>query len=158
MAVYTHFSGMPAVVHAVIAEAFARLDAHLASQLIRLDGTDPIAELRAIALAYRDNALANPHLYAVMFGGPAAVGMELTADDLAVARGSLRTVVEAAGRARDRGLLIDIDEWELARRFWAAGHGAILLELGGYLGPPPQAERTYVALTETVLTGLRRSR
>ena len=150
---------MPAVVHAVIAEAFARLDEHLAAQLSGLDeGADPIEELRRIAVAYRTNALANPHLYAVMFGGPDAVGMELTADDLAAARGSLRTVADAAARARDRGLLVEIDEWELARRFWAAAHGAILLELGGYLGAPAQALHTYVALTDAVVEGHRRSR
>ena len=67
-------------------------------------------------------------------------------------------MAEAAARARDRGLLVEVDEWELARRFWAAGHGAILLELGGYLGGPGQAEHTYVALTDAVLAGHRPSR
>lgn len=162
MAVYTHFGSMPAVVHAVIAEAFSRLDEHLARHLDALDGADapdgadgdPLRELRAIGLAYHDNALANPHLYRVMFGGPAALGTELTEEDLAQARSSLRTVADAAARARDAGHLVDLDKWELARRIWAAGHGAVLLELGGYLGDAESARQTYVAVTDAVLAGL----
>lgn len=168
MAVYTHFGSMPAVVHAVIAEAFSRLDEHLARHLDALDGADapdgadgadgagvdPLRELRAIGLAYHDNALANPHLYRVMFGGPAALGTELTEEDLAQARSSLRTVADAAARARDAGHLVDLDKWELARRIWAAGHGAVLLELGGYLGDAAAARRTFVAVTDAVLAGL----
>lgn len=163
MAVYTHFGSMPAVVHAVIAEAFSRLDEHLARHLDALgdgadapegDDGDPLRELRAIGLAYHDNALANPHLYRVMFGGPAALGTELTEEDLAQARSSLRTVADAAARARDAGHLVDLDKWELARRIWAAGHGAVLLELGGYLGDAAAARRTFVAVTDAVLAGL----
>lgn len=166
MAVYTHFGSMPAVVHAVIAEAFSRLDEHLARHLDALgdgadgadapegDDGDPLRELRAIGLAYHDNALANPHLYRVMFGGPAALGTELTEEDLAQARSSLRTVADAAARARDAGHLVDLEKWELARRIWAAGHGAVLLELGGYLGDAAAARRTFVAVTDAVLAGL----
>lgn len=159
MAVYTHFGSMPAVVHAVIAEAFARLDDHLARCLADLpaqpaDSDDPFRDLRAMALAYRDNALANPHLYAVMFGGPQAIGMELTDEHLANAESSLRTVADATARARDAGQLIDLDKWELARRLWAAAHGAVLLELGGYLGNPMRARETFVAVTDAVLAGM----
>ncbi|MDV3220683.1 TetR/AcrR family transcriptional regulator [Intrasporangium sp.] len=159
MAVYTHFGSMPAVINAVIAEAFARLDTHLARRLADLDPEsvdhgDPFRELHAIALAYRDNALANPHLYVVMFGGPQAIGTALTDTDFARARASLRTVAEAAARARDAGHLVDVDEWELARRLWAAGHGAVLLELGGYLGARESARETYVAVIDAVLAGL----
>ena len=159
MAVYTHFGSMPAVVHAVIAEAFARLDDHLARCLADLpaepaDSDDPFRDLRAMALAYRDNALANPHLYAVMFGGPQAIGTELTDEDLANAESSLRTVADATARARDAGQLVDLDKWELARRLWAAAHGAVLLELGGYLGNPMRAREIFVAVTDAVLAGM----
>jgi hypothetical protein len=89
-----------------------------------------------------------------MFGGPQAVGMELTDEDFARARSSLRTVADAAARARDAGHLVDLDKWELARRVWAAGHGTVLLELGGYLGGPASARQTFAAVTDAVLAGL----
>lgn len=155
MAVYTHFSGMPAVVHAVIAEAFARLDEHMAAALARTDD-DPIAQLHALAHAYRDNALANPHLYAAMFGGEQALGQPLTREDYRVALHSLRTVAETAARARDTGRFVDLDEWEIARRLNAVVHGAVSLELGGYLGPRRAAEATFTGLVDATLAGLSR--
>lgn len=153
MAVYTHFGGLPAVLHAVIAEGFARLEDHMRLARERANTDDPVAELRALAHAYRDNALTNPHLYAVMFGGEAALGQPLEREDYRVALTSLRTVAETAARARDAGQLADVDEWELARRLHAAVHGAVSLELGGYLGTQAMADATYEALVNAVLAG-----
>src|SRR6478736_4329444 len=59
MALYTHFGGMPALVRAVVAEGFRRLYDRVAA----VGPTDdPIADLIASAVAYRANALADPHL------------------------------------------------------------------------------------------------
>ena len=65
MVVYTHFGGMKELVTAVVREGFARL-ADLVTAVPRTD--DPVADLYAMLGAYRRTALANPHLYAVMFG------------------------------------------------------------------------------------------
>lgn len=150
MAVYTHFSGMPALGHAVVAEGFSRLDAQL--RLLR-PTDDAVADLRAVARAYRQNALDNPHLYAVMFGGESAIGDALTEADRSVATPSLGAVAEAAQRAVDAGLLPPLDKWEFARRFWAAAHGAVSLELNGYLGGPGRAAATYEAVVEAAIRG-----
>src|SRR6478752_6185718 len=65
MAVYTHFGGMPGLVQAVVAEGFRRLYDRVAKVELT---DDPVADLVAAASAYRANALASPHVYAVMFG------------------------------------------------------------------------------------------
>ena len=57
MAVYTHFGGMPALVKEIVAEGFTRLDAHQAA-VPHTD--DPVADLHDLAMAYRENALAEP--------------------------------------------------------------------------------------------------
>src|SRR5437879_4110442 len=60
MAVYTHFGGMPGLRQAVRREGFARLTAHVAA----VDKTDdPLADLARLALAYYENATADPDLY-----------------------------------------------------------------------------------------------
>ena len=71
MAVYTHFGGMPALVREVAAEGFRRLIAHV-DEVEPTD--DPVDDLRRMAVAYRANALENPHLYAVMFGSASLGG------------------------------------------------------------------------------------
>ena len=64
MAVYTHFGSKDELVREVVKEAFARLHAELAA-VARTD--DPVADLAAAGDAYRRNALANAHLFRVMF-------------------------------------------------------------------------------------------
>lgn len=144
-AVYTHFDGKDDLVVAVVREAFARLAAEL-------DGVgqtdDPLADLAAMGDAYRRNALANRHLYRVMFGlNPLALSdpaVELDPDalvelDQEVACGppigleAFATLVRAVARAVDAGRLVG-DPAEVATTFWATAHGAVSLELAGFLG------------------------
>ena len=65
MAVYTYFGAMSAVVDAVATEGFRRLIDHVDAVATT---ADPLDDLRRMAVAYRDNALENRHLYGVMFG------------------------------------------------------------------------------------------
>src|SRR4051794_32650358 len=81
MAVYTHFGGMPALVKEIVTEGFTRLDEHQATVP---HTEDPLADLLALALAYRDNAMQNPHLYAVMFGATSLKGFTLTEQDMVI--------------------------------------------------------------------------
>src|SRR3954453_13073839 len=65
MAVYTHFVGMPGLVQAVVAEGFRRQYERWAE----VDLTDdPVDGLATAASTSRANALANPHVFSVMFG------------------------------------------------------------------------------------------
>src|SRR3989337_1764327 len=90
MAVYTHFGGMPALVKEIVAEGFTRLDAHQAAVP---PTDDPLADLYDLAMAYRRNALENPHLYAVMFGATSLKGFQLTDADMEIGLGSFAILV-----------------------------------------------------------------
>src|SRR5687768_10488279 len=65
MAVYTYFSGMDELRHAVRVEGFDRLAGYL--ERVAPDPDDPMVELRQLGAAYITNAFVNPHLYRFMF-------------------------------------------------------------------------------------------
>ena len=127
MAVYTHFGGMPALVGAVVAEGFARLEQRVGT-VPRTD--DPLADLQAVAVAYRDNARDNPHLYAVMFGS-VPLGVELTQEQRDVGRPAFEQLVVAVARVRDAGHL-HCDPAAAAAQLWSALHGYVMLEHAGF--------------------------
>lgn len=129
MAVYTHFGSMPALVREIVADGFARLYARVAA-VERTD--DPVLDLTAIAGAYRDNALAHPHVYAVMFGSASLGGYRLDADERDVGLAAFGQLVAATQRAMDTGALRKEDPAAVAGRFWAALHGFVMLELSGF--------------------------
>ena len=131
MAVYTHFGSMPALVRAIVAEGFARLHARVAA-VERTD--DPLVDLQAVAVAYREHALANPHLYAVMFGSASLGGYRLHDDELEVGLAAFGQLVAAAQRAMDAGVLRPGDAAAVAGQLWTALHGFVMLELAGYQG------------------------
>jgi hypothetical protein len=66
---------MSGLVREMIHEGFARLRQHFAQVA---QTTDPVADMALMGRAYRDNALTNPHLYMVMFGGATLAGFELS--------------------------------------------------------------------------------
>lgn len=129
MAVYTYFGGMPALVREVVAEGFTRLAGHLATATVT---ADPLEDLRRLAIAYRENALENPHLYAVMFGTASLGGYRLAPDDREVGRYTFTTLVEAVQRVMDAGVLRREDPEAVAAQLWSALHGFVMLELAGY--------------------------
>src|SRR5690349_24877617 len=71
-AVYSLFGGRDELIRAVGDEAFDRF----AQRLAAVPRTqDAAADLLGLGLAYRQNALADPHFYRVMFGA-AGVGLQ----------------------------------------------------------------------------------
>lgn len=128
MAVYTHFGSMGKVVDAVATEGFRRL-------IDRVDAVestdDPAADLLAAAAAYRDNALRNPHLYAVMFGAISVRGLGGQGPDPDVAYAAFRQLVTLVERAMDAGRLRRDDAKAVAAQWWSALHGYMMLELAG---------------------------
>lgn len=111
MAVYTYFGGLPALVRAVVAEGFARLAEHLGS-VVRT--ADPLSDLAALATAYRANAHANPHLYAVMFGTASLGGYRRDVEETDEARGTFEVLVDGVRRAADAGAVRADDAEQLA--------------------------------------------
>lgn len=128
MAVYTHFGGMPALVREVVAEGFARLHARVADVVTT---ADPVDDLASIAVAYRQHALADPHLYAVMFGSASLGGYRLRDDELDVGLAAFGQLVAATERAMDAGRLRHDDPAAVAGQLWCALHGYVMLELAG---------------------------
>lgn len=133
MPVYTHFGGMGGLVREIVHEGFARM-----AQYFTLVGEsdDPVSDLSLLGHAYRRNAVANSHLYAVMFGGSSLAGFQLSDDDRQHGRYTLVKVVECARRCIEAGRFRTDDEELVAHQMWTAMHGLVTLELGRYLIAP----------------------
>ena len=152
MAVYTHFGGLPALVAAVAEEGFARLAEHMA----RIERTDDaLVDLAQLAMAYRSNALDNPHLYAVMFGSVPLGGYRRTGEELDTGRETFDALVAATQRAMDEGKLAPDDAESVAAQLWSALHGYVMLELAGFLTDAEEAtERVLWPLMANLVTAL----
>ncbi|HYN97125.1 MAG TPA: TetR/AcrR family transcriptional regulator [Pilimelia sp.] len=150
MAVYTHFGSMSELVREIAHEGFARL----AGELARAAPTaDPVADMAALGRGYRHNALANPHLYAVMFGGSSLGGFALTEQDRQHGRYTLGTVVGCAGRCIAAGRFRHADPELVAHQMWIAVHGVVTLAAGGYLVDPCDADRCFEAQLVALMIG-----
>ncbi|HEX2317082.1 MAG TPA: TetR/AcrR family transcriptional regulator [Thermomonospora sp.] len=150
MPVYTHFGGMSGLVREIVHEGFARMQSYF--NRIR-PSADPVADMALIGRAYRENARANPHLYAVMFGGSSLAGFSLSEKDRQHGRYTLAPVVECAARCIAAGRFQVADAELVAHQMWAATHGVVILELGGYLIAPYDAERCFEAQLVALMVG-----
>ncbi|WP_344252698.1 TetR/AcrR family transcriptional regulator [Actinoplanes campanulatus] len=150
MPVYTYFGGMSGLVREVVYEGFARMQHHFT--LVRRTD-DPVSDMALLGRAYRRNALANPHLYATMFGGSSLAGLQLSEEDRQYGRYTLAGVVECAGRCIAAGRFREADEYLIAHQMWSATHGLVNLELGGYLVAPYDAEVCFEAQLVGLMVG-----
>lgn len=141
-AVYTHFGSKEEIVRAMVTEGFDRLAARLAK--VR-PSDDPVADIARLGWAYRRNALANPHLYAVMFGR-SVPEYRPHADDRSGGLPTLQRLVNAVARAADVGRIAAPDPWPVAVEIWMALHGAVSLEIERFdarlFDPPGTIGRT----------------
>jgi AcrR family transcriptional regulator len=124
MAVYTYFRGMDELRFAVRQEGFDRLAGHLEAVMLT---DDAVADIAALGGAYFFNALANPHLYRVMF-------MEHEVDDHEeVGEATFESLVAAVERAIQSGRFDKADAYALATQLWAMSHGIVTLNLAHLL-------------------------
>lgn len=145
-AVYTCFGGKPGLIDALYREGYARL----ADRLAEVDADlEPLDRIRALGAAYRERALADPHLYELMTAHPIA-GYEPPAASRRAARATLQPLVDAAGDAVSAGLLVG-EPARIAHLLWAAGHGFVGLELHGLAPDDPDA--AYRRMTDALLDG-----
>ena len=135
-AVYSLFGSRDGLLAAVVEEGFRRFGTHLAT----VEKTaQPAEDLIALGVAYRKNALENPHFYRVMFG-PAS-------SDISSGRGeeTFAVLVDAVARVVD----CDAAQARLrAQRVWAYVHGLVSLELADLVpgsSSAGQAQESYVA-------------
>jgi AcrR family transcriptional regulator len=139
-AVYTYFGGMPELVRAVVHEGFARLT----ERLTRLEPTtDALLDATRAIYVFRESALADPHIYRVMFGGSAIAGFELSLDDRTIGLRTFRIWVDAVRRMMSEGLYVDADPWPVALGLWSAVHGHVMLDMNGYFLEPEVAETCF---------------
>jgi AcrR family transcriptional regulator len=149
-AVYTHFGGMDDLVRAMVHEGFRRLNQWMVSVK---DTEDPVADVAALGIAYRSNALENQHMYSVMFGGSTLGGFALTEEDRQHGRYALAPVVGAVTRCMEAGRFRPGDPQLVATQMWVALHGLITLELGDYLVEPYDAPTLFNSQVCGLLVG-----
>lgn len=137
MVVYTHFGGVPELVRAVADHGFRQLE-NLFSEVP--PSPDPVADLFAMALSCRDFALANPHLYDLMFGLSTRAtyrpvrGHDVRRDGHSSAfRGAFAHIATAASRLLRLSPSSSLDTPMVAASLWSMVHGFITLELGRHL-------------------------
>ena len=148
-AVYALFGSREALLVAVAQEATARFADHLAAVA---STDDPVGDLLALGLAYRDSALDDPHFYRVMFdAGPARLDRPGRDEPTF---GVLRSAVQ---RCIDDGATADDNAERLATTLWALVHGLVQLELAGLLGNDEESRSTgYQLALQDMWVGLSR--
>lgn len=119
---YTLFSGKDGLVDALGREGFARLGRALERVPHH---RDPLAHLTALTLAYRAHARAEPAYYEIMFAG-FAPGPEASWAALGILESACAACVQA-GQAIG-------DPRQIAVQLWTTVHGAVSLELSGFVG------------------------
>ena len=146
--IYKSFGGKPGLVDALLIRGFDLLTAAITSAV----DDDPLRRLRTSGVRYRDFALANPHLYAMMFEN--AVPHERSSPAFAEhAAAAFTVLVRNIELAAATGVITAPEPRAAAQQIWSAVHGAVTLELKGLL-QVPDPETAFRALVSTLLRGL----
>ncbi len=148
-AVYALFGGKNGLITALFDEAFRQLGRRMSS--LPSDG-DAFDDLVRAGVAYRDSALDDPHLFALMFFGPTLLSAEAAGRTVAgTALGPLRAAVDRA--VEEKALRPDTDRATVSLTLWTTVHGWVSLQLRGFL--PPSAEDRFEAAVRGALEGWR---
>ncbi|SHG49412.1 TetR/AcrR family transcriptional regulator [Streptoalloteichus hindustanus] len=148
-AVYSLFGSKAGLVAAVHREAFRRFGARLAE--VR-PSDDPARDVVALGHAYRESALADPHLYGMLFGRPVP---EFTPDAEAKEE-SLATflpLLDGVRRGVERGRFAADRPERMALACWGLVHGLVSLELNGCLPPDTDVDASYDAALRALVAG-----
>jgi AcrR family transcriptional regulator len=150
MAVYTYFGSMSELVREIVHDGFARLQ-----QMFNLveSTEDPVADMVLLGRAYRHNAVTNPHVFGVMFGGASLGGFALTEEDRQYGRYTLSKVAECAAQCIEAERFRHDDPGLVAHQMWLAVHGTVSLELGDYLAAPYDADRCFESQIAALMIG-----
>ncbi|OAJ52284.1 TetR family transcriptional regulator [Paraburkholderia ginsengiterrae] len=160
MGVYTYFGGVPELLQSVADEGLRRLAA--AFELVP-DTDDPIADLCSMALAHREVARRNPHLYDLMFGlsihgryslswGTAA---PVSSERSPAFKAAYSQLVKACTRLVDGNYVRKIDPSLIAMQLWSAVHGFVMLELADHFADVADpALKILVPMCNNLVVGL----
>jgi AcrR family transcriptional regulator len=150
-AVYSLFGGKPALVRELFVEAFHRFGNHLRA-VPRTD--DPAEDLIQLGLAYRQSALADPHLYPIMFANivPGFEPDEKVAEE---AHAALSPLIDVVHAGIERGEFADVPTNLLVMSCWGLAHGMVSLELNGYAPDDLDMSGAYERALRSNLAGWR---
>jgi AcrR family transcriptional regulator len=164
MGVYNRLGGKEGLLTALLSRGFDRLRAAIevngpVNGAVNGEPTGA-ARLRSCCLRYRDFALANPSLYAILFDAAVSSrrGRAEVREDAAGCLGALIRAVELAAAEGSPGApdaRAALDAREAAQQVWSALHGAVTLELRG-LAPTADPAAAYRRFLDTMLRGLLR--
>jgi AcrR family transcriptional regulator len=135
MAVYTRFGDKGRLLAEMYRAGYRRLGEALAAVP---QTSEPLTDLFELGIAYRRAALANRHVYDLMFGHPVP---EFRPDEhsRAAADATYRPLVDAVQRCQDSGILGGPDAERVALHLWSVSHGMVSLELNGHLTADAQS-------------------
>ncbi|MFJ9691228.1 TetR/AcrR family transcriptional regulator [Kitasatospora sp. NPDC101183] len=143
-AVYSLFGSKDGLIAAVREEAVAGLYGAVTAVAA---GGDVLADLRALAAAYRGWGVQHPQLYTVLFGGV----QSFEPSGPVGGRDPVRPLVEAIGRGVDESVL-DGEPTAIALSLWVGLHGLVTLELAGAFDAPT-AEAAFRSTVNAILRG-----
>jgi AcrR family transcriptional regulator len=124
--VYNRFGSKQGVIDALFVTGFTLLN-----EVLDIERSGDVeTDLVTCGRRYREFALANPALYAIMFS-KAVVDYEPSIEAARNASSSFEQLVETITWYLDRGALLPGDAVEISQRIWSATHGAMALELAG---------------------------
>ncbi|MGP4095932.1 TetR/AcrR family transcriptional regulator [Nonomuraea sp. KM90] len=161
MGIYTCFGGRAGLLEAIYEHGFHLLHEAMTRSL---DGrTDPLARIMGVAYGYRQFALADPALFALMFERPVPdfdPSPEQRNDALRLCFDPLAAATSAAAEA---GLIRATDPERSAYLVWTTIHGLVGIELtcslrsplpGWFLNSGEEGERILKDGVQALLSGL----
>ncbi len=164
MGIYTCFGGRAGMLDAVYSRGFDLLRAELvAAQAGSARSRSSTEGILALARAYREFALANPALYALMFERPLPHFDPPPSLRFHALETTFRLLVDAVDAAAERGVIATPDPARAAYLMWTAIHGMVSIELthavrsalpGWFLDNPEAGERVLVEGLACLLAGL----
>lgn len=150
MTPYRYFKDKDDILAAVRTNAFNRFAQAL--ETARDAATGARAKGAAVGAAYVTFALGHPHSYKLMFDLNQP-NVDKYPDLVAAGRRAHATMTGYVDDALAEGVLGG-DREQIGMMFWAATHGAVVLELAGVL-PPGGARKLQLSLDSTLARGLR---
>lgn len=149
-AVYSLFGNKAGLLETLYLEAARRFGERLGQ--VAATG-DPVGDVVRLGIAYRDYALREPHLYAIMFARQTAEVDETARQEAAA---TLAPLVDAVRRGQDAGALRDVAPELVALSCWGVAHGLVSLELAGSMPPGLDVAAGYEDALRAMVDGWRR--
>ena len=156
--IYRHFPDQPAILLAVVQQAYTELNERLLSA-VDAAGSDPRRRLFAIGTAYLEVAEQHPQRYRTMFGGvwvPALGESSVTADDLfALGETALQLLARTLEECVEAGYATSNDLFADTVAVWLGLHGLAHQRsvTAAFPWPPDIAERMITALAHLIPEG-----